>query len=98
MSIIKKLSNLFSSPPKTNAYGVTVKCSRCDELIQTRINLQNDLSVDFESGGKPTYYCRKVLMGEGYCFQRVEIELIFDANKHLVNREISGGQFIDDNE
>jgi hypothetical protein len=97
MSFFKKISSLFSPPASAdaNAYWVAVKCSRCGEIIRARINLNNDLSVDY-GGGKPTYYCRKVLMGEGRCFQRVEVELTFDADKRLVERQVSGGQFVED--
>jgi hypothetical protein len=35
-------------------------------------------------------------MGEGLCFQRVEVNLTFDVNRKLINREISGGKFVDE--
>jgi hypothetical protein len=98
MGFFDKLGKLFSSSGggDKNAYWITVKCNRCGETIRTRVNLMNDLSAQFEAGDQPVYFCRKTLMGEGRCFQRVEVELTFDQNRHLVNREISGGQFIDE--
>ncbi len=99
MSFLKNLGKLFSSSDRQdeNAYWVAVKCHRCGEVIRTRINLNNDLSIDYgEEGGATTYFCRKMLMGEsGICFQRIEIELTFDANRKLLNREITGGIFVD---
>ena len=94
MGLIKYLSNLFTASPSSNLHMVAVKCDRCNETIEARINLQNDLSVDYEGGGKPTYHCRKTLMGDGRCFQRIEIDLTFDASKRLISREITGGEFV----
>ena len=34
-------------------------------------------------------------MGEGHCFQRIEIELIFDQNRKLLDRKASGGEFVE---
>jgi hypothetical protein len=36
------------------------------------------------------------LIGEGHCFQRVEVELTFDGTRRLIHREISGGQFVNE--
>ena len=96
MGILKKISNLLSPAggSQRDTYQVVVKCKRCGEIIAAEINLRNDLSVEYENGGN-TYFCRKVLMGEGHCFQRVEIELTFDSNRGLLNREITGGEFVD---
>ena len=96
MSFFKNLSSLFKSKPDASAYWVRVKCSRCEEIIQARINLYNDLSLDYEGSGKSNYYCRKTLMGEGRCFQRVEVELTFNDQRRLIERKISGGQFVDE--
>lgn len=95
MSIFKKLGNLFSAPQASPFYTVTVKCNRCGEIIQANINLNNDLSQEYVDDAL-TYFCRKTLMGEAQCFQRVEVELTFDKNKRLINREIIGGQFVED--
>jgi len=98
MSFFKRLSNLFSSSTSAdaNAYWLAVKCNRCGEVIRARVNLNNDLSLDYDQSGRATYFCRKTLIGEGHCFQRVEVELTFDANRRLVDRQITGGQFVDE--
>jgi hypothetical protein len=98
MGFFEKLGKLFGSSGEgnKNVYWIAVKCNRCGEVIRTRVNLMNDLSAEFTAGDQPVYFCRKMLMGEGRCFQRVEVELTFDQNRRLVNREISGGQFVDE--
>ena len=98
MGFFKKLGGLFSSSGKPDdmVMWVSVKCQRCGEIISTRIDLRNELSVEFEGDGPPTYFCRKEVMGDkGLCFQRIEIELTFDAKRNLLQREINGGSFVD---
>lgn len=97
MSFFKKLTDLFSGSGGVDrdAYWITARCNRCGEVVRTRVSLSNDLSVEYD-GDEVSYFCRKVMMGEGRCFQRIEVELTFDANRRLVNREISGGQFVDE--
>ena len=99
MSFFKKISQLVSPPQDANVYWVYVKCNRCGEKVRARINLRNDLSINYgvKKGGD-TYYCRKSIMGAGKCFQRVEVELTFNKNRKLINQEIQGGQFISEKE
>ena len=98
MSFYKKFVNLVSPPrPEKFGYPVAVRCSRCGEEIQSRINLANDLSVEYDDRGKKkSYFCRKVLMGTGQCFERIEIELVFDPQRRLIEKKISGGKFLED--
>ncbi len=99
MGLLKTLSNLFNPPNKPDEFGywVVVKCNRCGEKLRARIDLRNDPSAEYDEAGHTTFYVRKTLMGEGHCFQRVEVELTFDGERRTVlNREISGGQFLDE--
>jgi hypothetical protein len=90
------LKNLFSGPKKheKSYYVFQVKCKRCGEIIEGRIDLDNDLSVDYE-GDKNVYYGRKVLMGSGRCFQQIEVEAKFTPSRELIDREVKGGTFIE---
>lgn len=98
MSFFKKLSNLFfpANPVPKDSYLITVRCSRCGEKVQARVNMNNDLSVDYdEATGKTTYFCRKVLIGEKQCFQQITVELTFDQDRKLKDRQVLGGDFVD---
>lgn len=97
MNFLKKLSSLFSSPGVTSkeGYWLYTRCATCGEKLRTRINLYNDLSVNYgEEDSQNTYVCRKMLVGNQRCFRRIEIKLTFDANRKLINQEIIGGEFI----
>jgi hypothetical protein len=95
--LFKKLSNLFSSSKAHDPYGywIFVRCNRCGELINTRLDLRNDLSLDYGEEEKNTiYFCRKVLMGQKLCFQKIEVKLKFNEKRQLLDREVSGGKFV----
>jgi hypothetical protein len=94
LSIFKKL---FSVPTSTQQdfYPFSVRCTRCGEIIEGRVNLSNDLSPDYD-GGRTVYFGRKVLIGSGHCFQQIEVELKFSPARKLIERTASGGAFVDD--
>lgn len=94
MNLLQKLFGSSSSAiPQKHDYTFSVKCLRCGEIIEGRVNLDNDLSVEYEEGGD-IYYARKVLMGENKCFQRMEVELKFTSRRELLEQHITGGVFI----
>ena len=91
MYFFKKLFSSPASAPPSNFYVFNVKCDRCGEAIEGRVNLANDLSLDDENN----FFVRKVLMGSGHCFQQVEIELKFNASKQVIDKQIHGGTFVE---
>ena len=99
MNYFEKLSRFLSPRRKSTERYITtyVKCKRCGEKISARVDLWNELSPDYE-GGTQSYYCRKVLMGSGTCFQKIEVVLRYDGNRRLVDEEVVGGEAIDQKE
>lgn len=98
MSFFKKLrASLASGAPASSRelYPITVRCRRCGEVLTVAINLANDLSQDYE---RDVFFVRKLISGSGAnrCFQQIEVQLTFDANKRLLEREITGGIFVDE--
>ena len=99
MNLLEKISR-FLSPRRNTAQRyipIYVKCRRCGEKISGRVDLWNELSPDYEDGTM-SYHCRKVLMGSGICFQKIEVVLRFDANRRLVDQEVAGGEAIEQEE
>ena len=89
------LKNLFSgtpAKPEKRYYVFEVKCNRCGEIIEGRVDLDNDLSLEFEDN-RNVYFGRKVLVGSGHCFQQIEVELKFDSSRQLLEQQVTGGQF-----
>lgn len=95
MGFLKKLFAGSATPAaRSNFYPLTVKCKRCGEVIEGRVNLNNDLSETCNAHDIVTgYFCRKVLMGEGRCYQQIEVRLTFDSSRRLKDRQIVGGEF-----
>jgi len=100
MGILDKLAKylLTSSDEDENAYWVYVQCNRCGEQIRSRVNLNNDLSVEYLGKKDQTYHCRKTIVGRTGCFQRIEVELNFDKNRKMIERQVTGGEFIEESE
>jgi hypothetical protein len=93
---MKLLQKLFGGSPASSQkqdYTFSVKCLRCGEIIEGRVDLNNDLSVEYETNGD-VYHARKTLMGKNRCFQRMEVELKFTPSRELLERHITGGEFV----
>jgi hypothetical protein len=87
------LKNLFGGArPEKRYYLFKVKCNRCGEIIEGRIDLDNDLSLGDEGNN---YIVRKGLIGNNRCFQRIEVELQFTSDRKLIEQQAQGGTFVE---
>lgn len=93
MSFLKNLFGGTPAKPDKNYYTFQVKCNRCSEIIEGRVDLNNDLSLDYDND-QTVYFVRKGLMGGSRCFQQIGVELKFDSNRQLIEQNISGGEFV----
>jgi hypothetical protein len=100
MGFFKKMASFLSATPRDmETMGIYVRCDKCGEAIGARIHLRHDLSPLYGEGEQGvTYFVRKTLIGSKHCFQPIEVELTFDANRKVIAREITGGQFITEQE
>ena len=92
MSFLKKFFSGPSAAPQSHFYSFTAKCNRCGEIIEGHVNLSNDLSLDDDG---TSYFIHKTLMGNGKCFQRIEVEMKFNALKQLIEKKAQGGTFLE---
>jgi hypothetical protein len=95
MSFFDSLRSLLgggnnSREPGDSAYWIYVRCRRCGEVIKTRLDLLNSLTLNDEGG----YTTSKTLVGNQLCFERIEVVLTFDENRRLLSRDIARGDFI----
>lgn len=91
MNFLKKLFS--SGGPQQRYFVYHVKCKRCGEVIEGRVDTTNDLSLEYE-GKNEFYYVRKVLIGSGHCYQQIEVGMKFNANRDLLEKKVeSGGEF-----
>jgi len=94
MNFLKKL---FAPPPSSQGkfHIFAVKCKRCGEIIHGQVNVNNEPSLEYDGSGKPYYICRKVLVGNTMCFQQVEVIFKFNEARGLLERTITGGEFVE---
>ena len=91
MGFLKNLFGGISAKPEKRYYTFQVKCKRCGEIIEGRVDLDNDLSLNDEGSG---YFARKTVMGSNRCFQQIEVELNFASGRQLLEKTITGGEFV----
>jgi len=101
-NIFKNLTRLFLGPASGAGGGdpdglyYYVKCDRCGEVVQVRLNRNNDLSVEYGEGGEKSdvLQAHKLIVGQK-CPNRMEADFIFDRNRSLVQKNVTAGKFVD---
>jgi hypothetical protein len=97
MSFFQRLVRLFSAPiPGGKFHRFRVRCRHCGEIIEGKIGLYYEPSLEFDEKGKACYVSRKVLIGSGRCFQPIEVIFKFDEPRRVLDRQVAGGEFIDE--
>jgi hypothetical protein len=94
MGFLKNLFGGGSTKPEKRYYAFKVKCNRCGDIIEGRVDLDNDLSLEYE-GDSTFYVVRKGLIGNNRCFQRIEVEMKFTSEREMIERQAQGGKFVD---
>ena len=94
MGFLKKLFGGEPAKPEKRYHTFHVKCNRCGEVIEGRVDLDNDLSLDYDGNSK-VYFVRKGVVGNNRCFQQIEVELKFTPARTLIEQQATGGQLID---
>jgi hypothetical protein len=93
MGFLKNLFKGAGAKPDKRYYIFNVKCNRCGEIIEGRIDLDNDLSLEYEDD-RPVYFVRKGIIGNNRCFQQIEVEMKFNQSRRLLEQNVTGGQFV----
>ncbi len=94
MGFLKNLFTNTPSKPEKRYYIFHVKCNRCGEIIEGRVDLDNDLSVDYEAN-REVFYVRKGLVGANRCFQQIQVEIKFSSTRGVLEEHAQGGTFIE---
>lgn len=92
MGFLKNLFGSTSAKPEKKYYIFHVKCNRCGEVIEGRVDLDNDLSLNDAGDG---YIVRKGLIGNNHCFQRIEVEMQFTSERQPSEQNAQGGIFVE---
>ena len=92
MGFLKNLFGGATAKPEKRFYIFQVKCNRCGEIIEGRVDLDNDPSLSDEGDN---YIVRKGLIGANRCFQPIEVEMTFNSARELLEKNVRGGTFVE---
>lgn len=87
------LDKLWGRDAGSKVLWLYVRCGKCGSRVRVRVNLLNDLSMDDDGN----YILRKDIM-DNQCFQLMRAVVHFDPRRRVVSRELSGGEFISEEE
>jgi hypothetical protein len=79
--------------PTADALHLYVRCNHCGAIVHVRVNLYNDLSVDYDDDVVSGYRLRKEIM-DSRCFRLMYADLTFDRNRREIARQIEDGEFV----
>jgi hypothetical protein len=96
------LTRLFTRRPRAeslSALWIYVACSRCGEAIRVRADRRYDLVSEMRDPGEagPAYTLHKDIVGS-HCFQRIAVDVAFDQRLEIIERRISGGRWLTEEE
>jgi len=91
MTILDRVKSMFASAGSDpNALWLYVRCKRCGTPLAVRVDLRNEPSIDYESGG---YLLHKEMM-DNKCFTLMHAQVRFDDKRNVVERTVEKGEFI----
>ena len=76
-----------------------IVCGRCGEAIRIRADRRYDLVSEMRDPGEagPAYTLHKDIVGSR-CFQRIAVDVEFDQRLQIIERRISGGRWLTEEE
>ena len=92
MGLLDRVKSLLAAPPggDPNILWLYVRCTRCGTPLAVRVDLRNEPSIDYETGG---YVLNKEMM-DGKCFTVMTARVRFDARRTVVEQTIDKGTFM----
>ena len=89
----------FSVSRSPHILWLYVQCGKCGQKLKLAVNKNTDLEDQYRAKGEtgPAYILRKEAMDDK-CFTKMLIYMEFDFNKNILSQEVTGGQFISQEE
>lgn len=74
-----------------------IRCNKCGKKLKLFVNKNTDLENQYKEAGEagPDYILRKEAMDDK-CFTGIFIRIEFDKNRNILSREITKGEFINE--
>ena len=88
------LRKLFGGEPRDDSgLYFYIRSKRSGEIVRVRLDL-NQFTPLYEGDKLTGYFVRKTVVGQR-SFERMEAEFSFDANKRLIDKTVTGGEFVE---
>ena len=96
------LTRLLTRRPRSERPSdlwIYVACSHCGEAIRVRADRRYDLVIEMRDPGEvgPAYTLHKDIVG-AQCFQRIAVDVEFDQRLQVIERHLSGGRWLTEEE
>src|SRR5919109_461646 len=96
------LRHFFKRPSRQDSatpLWISGACGRCGEAIRVRADRRYDLVSEMRDPGEPgpAYTLHKDIVG-AQCFQRIAVDVEFDHRLQIIERRISGGRWLTEEE
>jgi hypothetical protein len=98
MGFFRRLFGMGPAKVDSRYFPFYVYSQRCNEPLAGKIDTMNELSISEDADA--AWYSRKVVhsSGRARCFDQIEVEVWFDANKAPVRRNVTGGLWLEADE
>jgi hypothetical protein len=95
MKITEFLKNIFSSPKNNRPLNFKVKCPKCQEIIEVRVNINSDLINEYKDANEPgpAYSLKKEVLGNK-CNHLMKLVVAFDENYNIISQSVEGGEIV----
>ncbi len=97
MGFLRRLFGGGQQSSDDHALHLYVKCNRCGSGVHVRVDLHNDLSIDYGDDDSEGYTLVKEVMDDR-CFRIMRATLRFNSRRNETSRHVEGGTFISEEE
>jgi hypothetical protein len=94
MNLLRRLFGNDGAPAPDNAIHLYVRCDRCGAPVHVRVDLRNDLVIEYGDDDDASGYRLIKEIMDSRCFRLMRAEIEYDRGRREPSRQIEGGKFI----
>ncbi|MCF8008669.1 MAG: hypothetical protein K9K32_02785 [Halanaerobiales bacterium] len=97
MGLFDNIKNIFTTSSDSQIVKVFLKDSKCGNKMKVVLRKGYDIQRIYDDNVEGNYQVRKVIVCDK-CYNNVVIDLKFDRNYNIIDKNIEDGQFITEEE
>jgi hypothetical protein len=93
MSIFKIIKKLMRGHEQKDLLTFRIRCNKCQEIIEIKINPVNDLMNQYKETGEagPAFILKKEILGNN-CNNLIQLKVEFDERYNILSESVEGGE------